>query len=118
MSSFVANGAMSFAQQLLLDHPLLRIKDVSSVDSKLKSIINGGHEKLQFIVDFDNTLTRHHKNGKLLDCSWGVMESSPLLPPAFTEKTNALRAKYLPIELNPDLTVEEKAQHWIILPLS
>ena len=39
------------------------------------------------------------------------MENSPLLPKGYTDKTNALRAKYLPIEMDPNLTVEEKIPH-------
>ena len=96
---------------LVKTYPSLKVGNKAAVETKLKAISEGGCEKLQLIVDFDNTLTRHHKNGNLTDCSWGVMENSPLLPKGYTDKTNALRAKYLPIEMDPNLTVEEKIPH-------
>jgi len=96
---------------LVKTYPCLKVGNKAAVETKLKAISEGGCEKLQLIVDFDNTLTRHHKNGNLTDCSWGVMENSPLLPKGYTDKTNALRAKYLPIEMDPNLTVEEKIPH-------
>jgi len=96
---------------LVKTYPCLKVGNKAAVETKLKAIFEGGCEKLQLIVDFDNTLTRHHKNGNLTDCSWGVMENSPLLPKGYTDKTNALRAKYLPIEMDPNLTVEEKIPH-------
>lgn len=101
----------SLVDQLLGKYSSLKIKNKEAVESKLKTIFDGGKEKLQLIVDFDNTLTRHHKDGKLTDCSWGVMENSPLLPKDYTEKTNTLRAKYLPIEQDPNLTIAEKIPH-------
>jgi len=96
---------------LVKTYPCLKVGNKAAVETKLKAIFEGGCEKLQLIVDFDNTLTRHHKNGNLTDCSWGVMENSPLLPKGYTDKTNALRAKYLPIEMDPNLTIEEKIPH-------
>lgn len=111
-SKMSSNGASSsFLSQLMGKHPCLKVANVESVESKLKSFFDGGPEKLQLIVDFDNTLTRHHKNGVLTDCSWGVMENSPLLPTDYTEKTNTLRGKYLPIEQDPNLSIQEKIPH-------
>jgi hypothetical protein len=37
--------------------------------------------------------------GKSLDCSWGIFENSPLMPETYTTECNAMKAKYLPIEL-------------------
>jgi len=108
-----SNGNHSFIDHLQAKFASLKVKDKSAVEQKLQCIASGGHEKLQLIVDFDNTLTRHHKNGKLIDCSWGVMENSPLLPKNYTEKTNALKVKYLPIEQDPTLSVEEKTPYMV-----
>jgi len=103
--------ATPFLDDLEKAHPSLKVGNKAAVEKKLNAIFDGGCDKLQLIVDFDNTLTRHHKNGTLTDCSWGVMENSPLLPKGYTDKTNALRAKYLPIEQDPHLTIEEKIPH-------
>ncbi len=108
----MSNGnSTTIVQDLLETFPSMKVGNCAVVESKLKSIFDGGQNKLQLIVDFDNTLTRHHKNGVLTDCSWGVMENSPLLPSTYTDKTNALRAKYLPIETDPDLSIAEKIPH-------
>ena len=111
--SIVAMSSTPLVDTLLKSHAQLKIANKPQVEAKLKSIVDGGHQKLQLIVDFDNTLTRHHKNGVLTDCSWGVMENSPLLPKAYTDQTNALRAKYLPIEQDPDLSIEEKIPYMV-----
>ena len=42
-------------------------------------------------------------NGTPVDCSWGVLENYKKLGPDYVKKTNALRSKYHPIEL--DLSV-------------
>lgn len=102
-----------FIDSLLQAYPTLKVANKTLVEAKLNAMTQGGHDKLQLIVDFDNTLTRHHKNGKLIDCSWAVMENSPLLPKDYNDKTHALRAKYLPIETSADLTIEEKIPHMI-----
>ena len=111
------NGACSeetpFVDRLMQAYPGMKVANKPEVEKKLKTITNASHEKLQLIVDFDNTLTRHHKNGTLTDCSWAVMENSPLLPKDYNDKTNALRAKYLPIETDPNLTIDEKIPHMV-----
>merc|ERR1712165_321647 len=111
------NGACSeetpFVDRLMQAYPGMKVANKPEVEKKLKTITNASHEKLQLIVDFDNTLTRHHKNGTLTDCSWAVMENSPLLPKDYNDKTNALRAKYLPIETDPNLTIDEKIPIWL-----
>lgn len=40
--------------------------------------------------------------------SLGVIEHSPGLPDWFAEKSNQMREYYLAIEVNPNMTVEEK----------
>jgi len=66
------------------------------------------------VIDFDHTLTKTKDDeGKSLDCSWGVMDNSPRLPASYTKECNALRSKYLPIELDPTLSIEEKMPHII-----
>jgi len=112
------NGACSeettpFVDRLMQAYPGMKVANKPEVEKKLKTITNASHEKLQLIVDFDNTLTRHHKNGTLTDCSWAVMENSPLLPKDYNDKTNALRAKYLPIETDPNLTIDDKIPHMV-----
>jgi len=107
----MSHDKTSLIDNLIKEHPTIKVGDKEAVDSKIANILSGGHEKLQLVVDFDNTLTRHHKDGKIIDNSWGVMENSPLLPKDYTQKTNSLRAKYLPIETDHQLSVEDKIPH-------
>lgn len=86
----------------------VQIGDPAKVKDKLRRLIEGGLPQLQFIVDFDYTLTRAHKDGVPVDCSWAVLESYKKLGEGYTQKTNALRAKYLPIELDLTISNEEK----------
>ena len=90
-----------------------RIKDEGKVAEILKGLQDGGNRKLQLIVDFDYTLTRVHKNGKRLHVSWAVFETSSFVPKSYLEKTNALRNKYLPIEQDAHMTIEEKTPYMI-----
>ena len=43
------------------------------------------------------------RDGTPTDCSWGVLENYKKLGPDYLKKTDALRSKYHPIEL--DLTI-------------
>jgi len=86
----------------------LVVADVEKVQTKINSLIKEGPSNLQFIVDFDNTLTKTHKDGVSLDCSWGVLESYRELPSSYHEKVRAAKEKYHPIELDVSISQEEK----------
>ncbi len=89
----------------------LQTKHPDRVESLLSKLITSGANRLQYVVDFDQTLTRAHRDGVDVDCSWGVLENSPLLPSDYTTRSNALKSKYLPIEHDPHMTTEEKVPH-------
>ena len=103
----IRNAANSVMQKLK-SKSSIKIQDTSRVENLLSTIISGGNKNLQVVIDFDYTMTRVHKNGQRLDCSWGVMENSNLLPESYTKQTNDLRAKYLPIEQDASMTAAEK----------
>jgi len=92
----------------LLSSPKVVTSNVERVETKLNSLIKDGHSKLQFIVDFDNTLTKTHKDGVSLDCSWGVLENYKELPSSYHERVRAAKEKYHPIELDVSISQEEK----------
>eukprot|EP00088_Acartia_fossae_P020169 TRINITY_DN21822_c0_g3_i1.p1 TRINITY_DN21822_c0_g3~~TRINITY_DN21822_c0_g3_i1.p1 ORF type:complete len:299 (-),score=49.93 TRINITY_DN21822_c0_g3_i1:541-1437(-) len=98
---------------LLSASKCVQVRDQLKVKAKLKDLIDGGFPQLQFIVDFDYTLTRSHKNGEPVDCSWGVLENYKELGVDYVQKTNALRAKYHPIELDLSISLEEKIPHMV-----
>ena len=97
--------------ELRAGRPAARAKRPLEVEAILRRMVEGGRERLQFVVDFDQTLTRVHRDGLPVDCSWGVMENSPLLPADYTSKSGALKQKYLPIEHSADMSIEEKLPH-------
>jgi len=91
----------------------VKIRDEDKVKTILQTMLGGGNEQLQFIVDFDNTLSRVHRDGKPLSCSWGVFETSKFVSKDYLEKSDKLRKKYLPIELDAHMSIEEKTPHII-----
>ena len=107
------SNAVTSLMKKLQSRTSIKIKDVPKVESLLSTIISGGNKNLQVVLDFDYTLSRVHKNGERLDCSWGVMENSKILPASYTQKTNDLRSKYLPIEQDASMTVEEKTPYMV-----
>lgn len=107
------SNAVTSLMKKLQSRTSIKIKDVPRVESLLSKIISGGNKNLQVVLDFDYTLSRVHKNGERLDCSWGVMENSKILPASYTQKTNDLRSKYLPIEQDASMTVEEKTPYMV-----
>ena len=84
------------------------VADVEKVQAKIDSLIKDGPSHLQFIVDFDNTLTKTHRDGVSLDCSWGVLENYSELPTSYHDRVRAAKEKYHPIELDVSISQEEK----------
>lgn len=66
---------------------------------------------IQVITDFDATLTKFHVNGKRCDSSYGIIANSPLVPAKLKQEAKELFEKYYPIEINVELTAEEKTPH-------
>jgi HAD superfamily hydrolase (TIGR01544 family) len=91
----------------------VQVGDPAGLQEKLRKLVEGGSGNLQFIVDFDYTLTRSHKNGTPVECSWGVLENYKKLGPDYVKKTNALRSKYHPIELDLTIPLDEKIPHMV-----
>ena len=84
------------------------VADVEKVQAKIDSLIKDGPSNLQFIVDFDNTLTKTQRDGVSLDCSWGVLENYSELPTSYHDRVRAAKEKYHPIELDVSISQEEK----------
>lgn len=78
------------------------------VDEKIRKLVTDGPDKLQVIVDFDYTLTKAHKDGVPVECSWGVLETYPRLPDSYHSKVKAAKDKYLPIELDLSISLDKK----------
>jgi len=92
----------------LFDSDNVEVADQKAAEEKISNIIQGGPSKLQFIVDFDYTLSRAHKEGKPVDCSWGVFENYHELPSDYHQKVKSVRDKYYPIEIDVTISLEKK----------
>ena len=97
---------MRFIQSL--DHSKVVLGNPEQAAQKIQSLVKAGPESLQVIVDFDYTLTRSHKDGEPVECSWGVLETYRELPPSYHTRVQAAKDKYLPIELDLTISREEK----------
>ena len=89
--------------QKLLSSGSVVISNMSRVEEKIQGLVRDGAEKLQMIVDFDYTLTKTN-----VECSWGVLETYSELPDSYHTRVKAAKEKYLPIELDLSISVEEK----------
>jgi len=94
--------------RVILDECRVVTANRTSVEEKINKIISDGPENLQFIVDFDYTMSRAHKNGVPVDCSWGVFENFDKLPSTYHSKVKTIRDKYYPVEIDLSIKIEDK----------
>lgn len=78
-------------------------KDESKLSDKISKIKSGGSDNLFVISDYDSTLTKAYVNGKRVPCADEFFLSAEQ-----KLKSDALYAKYRPIELNESLSSEER----------
>ncbi|XP_031782592.1 7-methylguanosine phosphate-specific 5'-nucleotidase isoform X2 [Nasonia vitripennis] len=84
------------------------MKDEAEVMKKIKKIVSEGPEKLQIVSDFDFTLTKQHDNGTPVPSSVVMFLSCKQIPARCVKKDNDLRLKYKAIEIDPNISLEEK----------
>ncbi|CAD5207073.1 unnamed protein product [Bursaphelenchus okinawaensis] len=97
----------------LAENPKVRIKDPAKVSQKLNKIIADGFEKLLVISDFDYTLSRFHdgKGGKCWT-THGVFEAAAKhVSEELVQEFDRLKTKYLKIEFDPAMSIEEKTPY-------
>ncbi|XP_076638231.1 cytosolic 5'-nucleotidase IIIB [Colletes latitarsis] len=104
------------------DFPILKSKHVYIKDKKrllriLNTILKDGCKSLQIVTDFDLTLTKQHVNGEKNLSSFGMFSKCKQLSLTYTEESRRLYEMYRPIEIDPHLSLEIKAEamtNWII----
>lgn len=84
------------------------ITDKERFEAIKESIIADGPETLQVVSDFDKTLTSFIVNGKKVATLISLLRDEHYLTPDYSEKAQALYDKYHPIEINPNISLEEK----------
>lgn len=121
-SKVTQNSRRKFSDstRMSADHPILqqlnvcnnsnvKIKNLEATEAKLKKIVDGGYASLQVVTDYDHTLTRvFAEDGSRYECSWGVLDHSSLMPKFYRDGTRELFLKFYPIEIDPNLSEEEK----------
>lgn len=91
----------------------VRMRDRDRVEQMINRLAEGGKEKLQIISDFDRTLTKQHMDGKPMLSSFCVFSQCSQLPSGYKEKDAALWEYYRPIEIDPNMSREEKSKHMV-----
>uniref|UniRef100_A0A452HHV6 5'-nucleotidase n=1 Tax=Gopherus agassizii TaxID=38772 RepID=A0A452HHV6_9SAUR len=86
----------------------VHIKDPGRVEEIICGLIKGGAAKLQIITDFDMTLSRFSYNGKRCPTCHNVIDNCKLITEECRKKLLQLKETYYAIEIDPDLTTEEK----------
>uniref|UniRef100_A0A0N5B0V3 5'-nucleotidase n=1 Tax=Syphacia muris TaxID=451379 RepID=A0A0N5B0V3_9BILA len=94
----------------IMKNPKVRCKNIANVEKKIRRIFEDGISSFMVITDFDYTISRYH-NSKGEECwtSYGVFETG--LSESMNElyrKCEVLKAKYLPIEFDPHMSIAEK----------
>lgn len=84
------------------------IPNQQAFDQKLQNIIAWWPDKFHVIADFDRTLTKAFVDGKSRASLVTVMENEWYLWPDFSEKSKENFEKYHPIEIDNDISLEEK----------
>ncbi len=73
-------------------------------------LISGGIDEVCIISDFDRTITKAFlPNGEFVSSVVSVLRDENILSKAYEKKAGNLFEKYHPIEINPDLSFEEKS---------
>ena len=73
----------------------------------LATIIADGKDHLHIITDFDRTLTKAFAEGKPT-VSLITRLQNGFFPPEYADKSNAIFAKYYPIEIDSTIILDEK----------
>ncbi|XP_029445639.1 cytosolic 5'-nucleotidase 3A isoform X2 [Rhinatrema bivittatum] len=91
----------------------VHIKDPKRVEEIICGLIKGGAVKLQVITDFDMTLSRFSNNGKRCPTCHNIIDNCKLITEECRQKLYQLKETYYPIEIDPNLTIEEKYPYMV-----
>ena len=92
--------------EFITKNPNVRIKNAGLVQQKLSMLLAGGTANLAVVADFDRTMS-----GAKSISAHGVLERVDVFDEEFQKLTQANTAKYYPIEIDPNLTIEQKLPH-------
>ena len=84
------------------------IPDCEKLEKIKEKIKQEGADKIHALVDFDRTLTKAYVKGKERPSLISVLRDGNYLTPDYAEKAHALFDKYHPMEIDVNLSIEEK----------
>ncbi|KAM5203942.1 cytosolic 5'-nucleotidase 3A isoform 1-T1 [Hipposideros larvatus] len=91
----------------------VRMKNPTRVEEIICGLIKGGAVKLQIITDFDMTLSRFSYEGRRCPTCHNVIDNCRLISDECRKRLLQLKEKYYAIEIDPDLTIEEKYPYMV-----
>jgi hypothetical protein len=84
------------------------ITDQNKFDSIVKKFKETGLSNLHIVSDFDKTLSKFSFGERKIHSIIGVLREENYLTPDYSDRAKALFEKYHPIEINLDLSLEER----------
>jgi 5'-nucleotidase len=85
--------------------------DKNKLNQILQDIKSDGLSQLHLVADFDRTLTKAKIRGDKYASVFGQIRNSDYLGQDYKIKADQLFNKYRPIEIDPNLTVQQKSEH-------
>ena len=86
------------------------ISNPESFEKVRSQIEKEGKNKIHILADFDTTLTYGQIAGKKTPSIISLLRDGNHLTKDYAEKANALFEKYHPIEIDPEISLEEKKE--------
>ncbi|XP_034475881.1 7-methylguanosine phosphate-specific 5'-nucleotidase-like [Drosophila innubila] len=91
-----------------------RMRDPKLVEKIINEFVCGGPERMQFVSDFDFTITKQRtEDNEPVLSSFGIFNTCKSLPSHYRDETDKLFRKYRPIEIDPNMSTEEKVKYMI-----
>lgn len=107
-------GYVSIKDIPALNQSHCKMRDPMRVERIINEFICGGSERMQFVSDFDFTITKQRTDDNVaVLSSFGIFNACKSLPPYFKTESDKLFHKYRPIEIDPHMAIEEKVQYMI-----
>jgi HAD superfamily hydrolase (TIGR01544 family) len=84
------------------------ISNPKELEKAKRTISESGAEKLHVVSDFDRTLTTAFVEGKKITSLLAILRDGNYLIPDYAKRAHELYDKYHPIEMDPQIPLEEK----------
>jgi 5'-nucleotidase len=84
------------------------IPDQDRLDGLKKKILTSGSKKLHVVSDFDRTLTKAFVDGEKTPSVISELRKGNYISEDYSKRASVLADKYHPIEINPEISMEEK----------